>query len=92
MSDSSDDRPRGLVLPGLQDDSRRAPLLSLLVVTVISGLALIWPVYPFAGSIRPYVLGLPFSFAWVVGWLVVMFVALVLFYRVDEPDEDRPAG
>ena len=86
MSDSSDDRPRGLVLPGLQDDSRRAPLLSLLVVTVISGLALIWPVYPFAGSIRPYVLGLPLSFAWVVGWLVVMFVALVLFYRADATD------
>lgn len=86
MSDSSDDQPRGLVLPDLQDDSRRAPLLSLLVVTVISGLALIWPVYPFAGSIRPYVLGLPFSFAWVVSWLVVMFVALVLFYHTDATD------
>jgi len=55
-------------------------------VTVISGLALIWPVYPLAGSIRPYVLGLPLSFAWVVGWLVVMFVALVLFYRTDATD------
>lgn len=85
MSDSSDDVPRGLVLPGLQDDSQRSALLSFLAVTVISGLALIWPVYPFAGSIRPYLLGLPFSFAWVVGWLVVMFVALVLLYRTDKP-------
>ena len=53
---------------------------------MISGLALIWPIYPFAGSIRPYLLGLPYSFAWVVGWLIVMFVALVLLYRTDAPD------
>jgi hypothetical protein len=86
VPDSSDDCPRGLVLPGLQESERRGPLLAFLVVTVISGLALIWPVYPFAGHIRPYVLGLPFSFAWVVGWLVVMFVALVLLYRTDESD------
>ncbi len=86
MSDSPDDVPRGLVFPGLRDESRRSSLLVFLAVTLIAGLALIWPVYPFAGSIRPYVLGLPFSFAWVVGWLVVMFVALVLFYRADERD------
>ena len=85
MSDSADDCPHGLVFPGLRDDSRRGPLLAFLAVTVVSGLALVWPVYPFASSIRPYVLGLPFSFAWVVGWLVVMFVALVLLYRIDEP-------
>lgn len=85
MSDSSDDVPRGLVLPGLQDHSQRPTLLSFLVVTVISGLALIWPVYPLASGIRPYVLGFPLSFAWVVGWLIVMFVALVLLYRTDEP-------
>lgn len=83
MSDSFDDCPRGLVLPGLQDDTRRSSLLSFLAVTVISGLALVWPVYPFAGSVRPYVFGLPFSFAWVVGWLVVMFVALVFLYLTD---------
>jgi len=86
VSDASDDVPRGLVLPGLRDDTRQLSLLSFLAVTVVSGLALIWPVYPFAGGIRPYVLGLPFSFAWVVGWLVVMFVALVLLYRTDESD------
>jgi hypothetical protein len=49
-------------------------------------LAIVWPVYPLAGSIQPYVLGLPFSFAWVVGWLIVVFVALVLLYCTDEPD------
>ena len=86
MPDSVDDCPQGLVFPGLQDESRRGPLLAFLTVTVISGLALIWPVYPLVSAPRPYVLGLPQPFAWMVGWLVVMFVALVLLYRTDELD------
>jgi hypothetical protein len=86
VADAPEDIPKGLVVPGLENETRRASLLSFLAVTVVSGLALLWPVYPFAGGIRPYVLGLPFSFAWVVGWLVVMFVALVLLYRTDDPD------
>jgi hypothetical protein len=88
MPDASDDCPRGLVLHGLQDDNRRAPRLAFLGVTIGSGLALIWPIYPLAGHIRPYVLGLPFSFAWVVGWLVVMFVTLALLFRTEEVDAD----
>jgi len=89
VADSSEDVPPGLVFPGLRNETRRLGLLSFLAVTVISGLALIWPIYPFAGSIRPYVLGLPFSFAWVVGWLLVMFAALVLLYRTEEPDTNN---
>jgi polyferredoxin len=76
------------VVPGLQDDTRRPSLWAFLAVTIISGLALIWPVYPLAADIRPFILGLPLSFAWVVGWLVVMFVALVLLYRSDLPERD----
>jgi len=89
MADRPDNCPRGLVLPGLRDEARRGPLLFFLGVTVLSGLALVWPVYPVANAIRPYVLGLPLSFAWVVGWLLVMFVALVLLYRTDELDEKK---
>lgn len=85
MSDSSDDVPSGLVFPGLRNKTRRSSLRAFLIVTVISGLALIWPLYPLAADIRPYILGLPLSFAWTVGWLAVMFVALVLLYRTD-PD------
>jgi len=92
VSESSDEVPSGLVLPSLRDGTRRSSLWAFLLVTIITGLALIWPFYPVAADARPYVLGLPLSFAWVVGWLILMFVALVLFYRVDEPDEDRPAG
>ena len=89
MPDASDDIPVGLVIPGLRDDVRRPSLWAFLIVTVISGLALIWPVYPLASDIRPYILGLPLSLAWVVGWLTVMFVALVLLSRTDEPSENK---
>lgn len=85
MSDSDDDFPQGLVVPGLQSDDRRGSLLVFLGVTVTSGLALIWPVYPFVSGIRPYLLGLPLSFAWVASWLVVMLVALVFLYHADTP-------
>ena len=86
MEDQADDIPQGLVIPGLGDESRRAPLRAFLTVSVLSGLALVWPVYPLSVDLTPYVFGLPFSFAWTVGWLVVMFVALVLLYRTDAPD------
>lgn len=89
MSDSSDDVPSGLVVPGLRNETGCSLLRAFLVVTVISGLALIWPVYPLAADIRPYILGLPLSFAWVVGWLIVMFVALVLLYRADMSDDSE---
>ncbi len=41
-------------------------------------LAVHWPgVLPFAGS-RPFVLGLPFSFFWIVLWIVLGGLALAL--------------
>lgn len=86
MPDPSDEFPKGLVFPNLRDGSNRGPLLAFLAVVFIAGIALIWPVYPLARSIRPYVLGFPFSFAWVIAWLVIVFVALVWYYRTDGTD------
>lgn len=86
MASDSDDIPSGLVLPGLQDDTRRGPLLAVLAVLTLAGISVVWPVYPLFRSIRPYILGFPLSFAWVVIWLLVSFAALVLFYRSDVSD------
>ena len=85
MPDADDDVPQGLVFSSLRKSpARRRRTLAFLAVVMVAGLALVWPVYPSVASIRPYVLGLPFSLAWVVGWLGVVFVALVLLYRADE--------
>ena len=56
-------------------------LISLLVIQ----LCLIWPVYPLFSDIRPLVLGLPFSFAWVIFVLLAAF-ALVLWYYLTDPE------
>lgn len=89
MPNASDDLPRGLVFSSLQDaPARRRRTFAFMVVVAGAGLALIWPVYPSVAGVRPYVLGLPFSLAWVVGWLVVVFVALVLLYRAEESDPE----
>lgn len=86
MQSDRDEVPSGLNFPGLRDERRRGPLLAFVAVLTITGLALVWPIYPFFASIEPYVLGFPLSFAWVVLWLVVAFVALVLLYRTDRDD------
>ncbi len=48
-----------------------------------AALAMIWPVYPFFAGALPRVLGVPLSLAWVVLWLVLMFVALLGLYLGD---------
>jgi hypothetical protein len=89
VPDDSDDLPSGLVFSSLREDAaQRRRTLAVVAVVAVAGLALVWPVYPSVASIRPYVLGLPFSLAWVVGWLGVVFVALVLLYRADERRPD----
>lgn len=55
----------------------------LVVITfVLYTLALLWPgVIPF-NRIRPFILGLPFNFFWVVLWVVLGGIALWLADRV----------
>jgi len=44
-------------------------------------LALTWPGYALLGNTaEPYVLGLPLSFAWNVGWVALTFVVLVAYH------------
>jgi len=72
--------------------SRRGPRardVALGAVVVVCALSLIWPVYEWlGGSIEPYVLGLPWSFAWVVGQVVLSFVALAVYHLTGD-DERR---
>jgi len=52
-----------------------------------------WPVYDrFGNSIEPYVLGLPWSLAWVVGWVTLTFVALAIYHVTGRQREAGDAG
>ena len=44
-----------------------------------------------ANSIEPYVLGVPYSLVWVVGWVLLTFVVLGLYHLIGEWEE-RSAG
>ncbi|MCG8420420.1 MAG: DUF3311 domain-containing protein [Proteobacteria bacterium] len=51
--------------------------------------ALIWPGYDWLGNrIEPYVLGVPFSLAWVVGWVVLTFVVLLIYHVTGAPSHE----
>ncbi len=60
---------------------RRAHLL-LGCYVLVTLFALTWPGYDWLGNrIEPMILGLPFCFAYVVGWVVMSFIVLVFFHR-----------
>ena len=45
--------------------------------------ALTWPGYAWLGNrIEPFVLGLPLSLAWNVGWVLLTFVVLAAYHRL----------
>lgn len=44
---------------------------------LLAAFCLVWPGYAWWGNgLEPYVLGLPWSFAWAVGWVVATLVVL----------------
>lgn len=45
----------------------------------------IFPVFAVANRVEPFVFGLPFSFFWVVAWILIVFSLLVVMYLMD-PD------
>ncbi len=63
--------------------AHRRRRIGFVVVFVLVTSALIWPVYPVFAGAFPLLLGLPLSMAWVVGWLLFMFLALLGLYRND---------
>ncbi len=89
--------PKGLRLfpPGTPASLRRAKLLFVGVV-LTAAMALVWPVFSWVAGPRPFVLGLPLPFAWVILWLSIVFAALVWLYRTEcgEPagNSDPSAG
>lgn len=54
--------------------------LGAAAVLLVVFLALVWPVYSLFAGIRPLVLGVPLSLAWVVAWLFVSFFTLLAVF------------
>ncbi len=77
--------PSGLVLfrPGT-DPARRRRRLIFLVIYFVAAAFLVWPIFPQFSGIHPLILGLPFSLAWVLLALAMMFAALVWLFRHED--------
>ena len=86
---SRQELPKGLTLfrPGTDPAKRRRRQIFLGIYVLVAVL-LVWPVFPLFSGIRPLILGLPLSFAWVVLALTVMFGAIVWLYRAEERDRE----
>ena len=83
MPDDSD-LPHGLVFfTDRASPSTRRRRITFMIIVLVAGLAVVAPVYPLFSGIRPLILGLPLSFAWVILWLAIVFAALVWTYRSD---------
>jgi TRAP-type C4-dicarboxylate transport system permease small subunit len=72
-------------MSGSRTGRTRDVLLAIYVVVCIA--ALVWPGYDWFGNrIEPFVLGVPFSLAWVAGWVLLTFVVLSV-YHLSAPRE-----
>lgn len=67
-------------VPSDLEPGERRVYLGATAVLVVVFCALVWPVYSLFAGLRPFVLGVPFSLAWVVGWLLVSFLTLLAVY------------
>lgn len=76
------------VPPDLTPGERRVYLGATAVLVVVF-CALVWPVYPRFAGIRPLVLGVPLSLAWVVAWLLVSFMTLLALFLWEGNRSDR---
>ena len=96
-SEHSDHGPRQALSAGLRLFRTGTPTvyrrrrLAFLVYGVLVVAMLLWPVYPRFGDAFPLVLGLPFSLAWLLGALTLMFVGLLALYLTEDHAGDQPA-
>ena len=61
----------------------------LLGIVLLALAASVWPGYLLGARVSPYILGLPFSLAWLVLCVAVVFVALWLTFRADMRERAR---
>lgn len=64
------------------DRRSKLPHVLFALHSVLATLCVVGPGYKWWGaSAKPFVLGLPFSLAWAIGWLISVFVSLLLYER-----------
>lgn len=69
--------------------SRRKFNTLFIITGLIPFLMLIFPIFEIGNRATPIVLGLPFSFFWVILWIIITFIALLGLYFLDPEKEEE---
>ena len=59
------------------------------IFTLFILIMLIFPVFSLGNRVEPFVFGLPFSMAWVIFWIVIEFIGLLIFIKLDSRAEEK---
>ena len=59
------------------------------VFTLFILIMLIFPVFSLGNRVEPFIFGLPFSMAWVIFWIVIEFIGLLIFIKLDSTTEEK---
>ena len=49
---------------------------------------LIFPVFSLANYAEPLIFGMPFVMVWVLFWIIIEFLGLIVFVKIDKDIED----
>lgn len=58
------------------------------IVMILATFAVVWPGHDIFGSATPLILGLPLSFAWIILWVIISFVAMLALHFSDNKDPE----
>ncbi|MBD1382491.1 DUF3311 domain-containing protein [Metabacillus arenae] len=60
-----------------------------IVIVLVPFLMLVFPFFEIGNRATPIIMGLPFSFFWVILWIVITFAALLALYYLDPEKEEE---
>ncbi|MEX0660394.1 MAG: hypothetical protein WEA58_10965 [Balneolaceae bacterium] len=58
------------------------------MVMILATLAVVWPGHAIFSSATPLIFGLPLSFAWIILWVTISFVAMLALHFSDNKDPE----
>lgn len=71
----------------MRDGRQRNATRAFVVFTIAMAVVMVFPVFALGNRVEPFVLGLPFSMAWVIFWIGVEFIGLIVFFRYEHGAE-----
>ncbi len=67
----------------MPNGGRRNATRAFVIFTIAMAAVMVFPVFALGNRVEPFVLGLPFSMAWVIFWIGVEFIGLIAFFRYE---------